>query len=322
MDSPDPVIFSTQHFCVHDGPGIRSLVFFKGCPLRCVWCQNVESWTADAEIAFKPHLCIACERCVERCPKHAIATPGHRDRKICGECFTCVEACPSGAMTRFGLKRTPEEIVAELRPEFPLLKESGGGVTLSGGEPTLFPEFATSLARLLRSEGIQVALETCGFFKLEKMRMLLAELELVLFDIKVFDGDQHRLLCGSDNAVIKENLRSLAGARSRGGSTRVWPRLPLVPGVTNGHENLRAWAGFLRDAGIPFLTIVPYHRMGANKRTWLGLPAGPDIQVLEEGEIESVAGLFHTQGIRVFKPGDEDFQLNTQVGHSVYGGIQ
>ena len=310
MGSPEPLIFSVQHFCVHDGPGIRSLVFFKGCPLRCVWCQNAESWRADAEIAFKSHLCIACERCLERCPKHAIATPGHRDPKICGHCFTCVEACPSGAVTRFGVKRTPEEIVAELRPEFPLLKESGGGVTLTGGEPTLFPEFATSLARLLRSEGIQVTLETCGFFKLEQLRPLLVELQLVLFDIKVFDGEQHRLLCGSHNSVIKENLISLAEAGRNGEAPPVWPRLPLVPGMTDGEANIRSWAGFLRDSGIPFLTVVPYHPMGANKRGWLGLPAGPEIRVLKEGEIESVEQLLYTEGIRVFKPGEEDFQGN------------
>jgi pyruvate formate lyase activating enzyme len=310
MGSPEPLIFSLQHFCVHDGPGIRSLVFFKGCPLRCVWCQNVESWRADAEIAFKPHLCIGCERCVEKCPKHAIDSPGHRDPKICGLCFTCVEACPSGAMTRFGIERTPEEIITELRPEFPLLRESGGGVTLTGGEPTLFPEFAASLASLLRSEGIQVALETCGFFKLERLRLLLAELQLVLFDIKVFDGEQHRLLCGSHNSVIKENLRSLAEAGRKGEGPNVWPRLPLVPKMTDGQANIRSWASFLRDSGIPFLTVVPYHPMGANKRRWLGLPASPGIRVPKEGEIESVEQLFYTEGIRVFKPGEEDFQGN------------
>jgi pyruvate formate lyase activating enzyme len=211
-------------------------------------------------------------------------------------------------MTRFGVKRTPEEIVAELRPEFPLLEESGGGVTLSGGEPTLFPEFATSLTRLLRSEGIQVALETCGFFKLEQLRLLLAELELVLFDIKVFDGEQHRLVCGSDNKVIKENLKSLAEAGRKGEAPPVWPRLPLVPGMTDGHENLRAWAGFLRHIGIPSLTVVPYHHLGANKRGWLGFPATPDIRVPKEEEIEAAAKLFHNQGIRVSKPGEEDFQ--------------
>ena len=310
MGSPEPLIFSLQHFCVHDGPGIRSLVFFKGCPLRCVWCQNVESWRADAEIAFKPHLCIGCERCVEKCPKHAIDSPGHRDPKICGLCSTCVEACPSGAMTRFGIKRTPEEIITELRPEFPLLRESGGGVTLTGGEPTLFPVFAASLASLLRSEGIQVALETCGFFKLERLRLLLAELQLVLFDIKVFDGEQHRLLCGSHNSVIKENLRSLAEAGRRGEGPPVWPRLPLVPEMTDGQANIRSWAGFLRDIGIPFLTVVPYHPMGANKRRWLRLPAGPDIRVPKEEQIEAIVELFCTHGVMVSKPGEEDFQGN------------
>jgi pyruvate formate lyase activating enzyme len=314
MVSPEPLIFSLQHFCVHDGPGIRSLVFFKGCPLRCVWCQNVESWKTEAEIGFKAHLCIACGRCVERCPERAIAGPGQRDANRCRLCFTCVQGCPSGAMTRFGVKRTPEETVAELRPEFPLLRGSGGGVTLTGGEPTLFPEFAVELARLLRSEDIPVALETCGLFNLGRLRPLLAELQLVLFDIKVCDREQHRLLCGSENTVIKGNLRSLAQAARMGEGPPVWPRLPLVPGMTDGPANIRSWAGLLRDAGAPFITIIPYHQMGRVKRAWLGLPAGPDLRVPGDGEIAAAAELFASEGIRAFRPGEEDFWGETTAG--------
>lgn len=272
MGYPEPLIFSIQHFCLHDGPGIRSLVFFKGCPLRCVWCQNVESWRAEAEIAFKSHLCIGCERCVKRCPAHAIAAPGQRNAELCAGCFTCVETCPSGAMTRFGVRRTPEEVIVDLEPEFPLLRNSGGGMTLTGGEPMLFPEFAARLADLLCSEGIPVTLETCGLFNLKRLRPLLAKLQLVLFDIKVFDGEQHRVLCGSDNLVIKENLRFLAEAATRGDGPPVWPRLPLVPGMTDGHANIRSWAGFLQDIGISSVTVLPYHPMGAIKRRWLILP--------------------------------------------------
>lgn len=305
MASPEPLIFSLQHFCLHDGPGIRSLVFFKGCPLRCVWCQNVESWKAGVDIAFKSHLCINCTRCVKKCPGKALAQAGKRDAEKCSSCFTCVDCCPSGAMTRFGLPLTSEEIVEELRPEFPLFRTSGGGVTFTGGEPTLYPEFAARLARSLRAEGIDVALETCGYFDPERLQPLLQELGLVLFDIKVYDESQHRLLCGVSNREIKQTLKSLAEAWGRQEGPPVRPRLPLVPGMTDGQENVKGWAGFLNRLGISFLTIVPYHPMGAGKRRWLGLPEGPEIHVPTDSELDAVEGLFSAEGIRVWRPGEE-----------------
>lgn len=305
MGSPDPLIFSVQHFCLHDGPGIRSLVFFKGCPLRCPWCQNVESWKTEAEIAFKGALCIGCGTCGEKCPEHAFLEVGKRDKKRCTSCFTCVEACPSGAMVRFGVSRSAEEIIAELRPEFPLYRTSGGGVTLSGGEPTMYPEFANKLATLLRSEGIGVAMETCGLFDFERVTPLLRKLELVLFDIKIWDGERHLRICGHDNTVIKQNLKSLAQAGLPQGFPPVWPRLPLVPGMTDTHENIRGWAAFLRSLDIGFLTIVPFHPMGAGKRRWLGLPDAPLLQTHTEAELERIEELFLAEGITPYKPGEE-----------------
>jgi glycyl-radical enzyme activating protein len=305
MESPEPLIFSLQHFCLHDGPGIRSLVFFKGCPLRCVWCQNVESWKAGVDIAFKSHLCIDCGTCVKKCPGHALTEVGKRDAGRCSYCFTCIDLCPSGAMTRFGVPRTPEEIVEELRPEFPLFRTSGGGVTFTGGEPALYPEFTARLARLLRAEGIDVALETCGYFDLENLRPFLKELEVVLFDIKVYDDAGHRRLCGAGNTVIKQNLKFLVEARDRQEGPPVRPRLPLVPGMTDGQDNLKGWAGFLRGLGIAFLTVVPYHPMGALKRRWLGLPEGPEVRVPTDEQLEAVEELFLNEGIRVWRPGEE-----------------
>jgi glycyl-radical enzyme activating protein len=309
MGSPDPLIFALQHFCLHDGPGVRSLVFFKGCPLRCPWCQNVESWKPHAELAFKPALCIGCGACGEKCPERALTGAGIREAGRCRMCFSCVEACPSGATVRFGVPKTPGEIVEELRPEFSLHKTSGGGVTFTGGEPTLYPGFASRLARLLRAEGISVAMETCGLFDLEELGPLLSELDLVLFDIKIFDQELHKKTCGGDNAVIRKNLDSLARqARSRG-VPFVWPRLPVVPGMTSGEDNIRAWAGFLREVGINFLTLVPYHPMGRVKRRWLGLPDGPELRVPADDELGEIEGVFFAQGIRVFRPGEEDYAL-------------
>jgi len=201
-----------------------------------------------------------------------------------------------------------EELVEELRPEFSLFKTSGGGVTLTGGEPTLYPEFMTRLTKSLRDEGIDVVLETCGFFNLQTLRPLLNELRLVLFDIKVFDEAQHRRLCGVENTVIKQNLKSLVAAWKKKEGPLIWPRLPIVPTMTDGHDNIKGWAGFLRGLGISFLTIVPYHAMGANKRRWLGLPVGPEIRVPTDAELMLIEQLFAAEGIRVYRPGEENVQ--------------
>jgi glycyl-radical enzyme activating protein len=303
VGSSDPLIFSLQNFCIHDGPGVRSLVFFKGCPLRCPWCQNVESWKAGVERAFKPALCICCGACSERCPGNAPPGPMQPAVGQCMGCLACVEVCPSGALVRFGVSKTPEEIVGELRPEFPLLISSGGGVTFTGGEPALYPAFGAALAKLLRAEGVGTAMETSGFFDLGRTAPLLREVELVLFDIKIFDQEEHKRICGADNTAIKENLMALA----RDGTPRVWPRLPVVPGMTAGMENIRAWAGFLRELGLSSLTLVPYHPMGEAKRLWLGLPAGPELRVPTEGELGEIGEALAAEGINVCRPGEECF---------------
>ena len=308
MASADPLIFSVQHFCLHDGPGIRSLVFFKGCPLRCLWCQNIESWKTEPEIAFKDHLCINCRRCVEKCPEHALSEVGKRNTEQCRFCFTCTDNCPSGALTRFGVSKSVDDLMEELRPEFSLLRTSGGGVTFTGGEPTLHPEFIGKLAKTLRSEGIDVALETCGLFSLEKLRPVLQEFQLVLFDIKIFDEEQHRKLCGVGNKEIKNNLKSLADDWNKRMGSFIWPRLPIIPEMTDGNDNIKRWAAFLRELKISFLTIVPYHPMGVNKRRWFGLPPTPDLRIPRDEDLKKVEKLLEDEGISAYKPGTENFR--------------
>jgi len=315
-----PQIFSVQHFCLHDGPGVRSLVFFKGCPLRCLWCQNPESWRSTPEVSFKQHLCIDCRSCVEVCPPRATLEPGRRDDRACVRCFTCADKCPSGALTRCGEKRTVESLRDELRPEYPFLRNTGGGVTLTGGEPTLWPGFGLRLAEALKQDGVHLTLETCGLFRLpgREGRAKAAEpsgpvwdflsaLDLILFDVKVFDDLDHRRMCGQSNLTIKRNLTLLAELAAQGRGPIVWARLPLIPGLTDRPANLQAWAEFLLGIGLPWLTVVPYHNLGETKRDWLGLEPGPDLTALTDEARDESAEVLRRAGLSVFAPGEEDW---------------
>ena len=303
-----PAVFSSQHFCLHDGPGVRSMVFFKGCPLRCAWCQNPESWRVSPEPAFKAHLCIDCKTCVDVCPQNAISAPGIRDSQKCDNCFTCVENCPAEAMVRFGKNYTVDDMIEELRPEFPYMQNTGGGVTFSGGEPTLFPEFVRHLSKRLHDEGIHTALETCGYFDPQTDNGFLADIDLVLFDIKLYDESAHQKFCGKPNSDIKKNLTRFSAFSLDGTGPSVWPRLPLIPTVTDTTENLLAWAEFLKGIGISFLTLVPYHKLGASKRQWLNLPPATDYPAMTDERINDAMKLLETNGISCFAPGEEAWE--------------
>ncbi len=306
-DIRKPAIFSIQHFCLHDGPGVRSMVFFKGCPLRCSWCQNPESWRTSPEVAFKAHLCIDCKTCVDICPQQAISAPGNRDVQKCDGCFLCVENCPSGAMVCFGKNYTSDDVLEELHPEFPYMKNTGGGVTFSGGEPTLFPEFVGQLSTRLHEQGIHTTLETCGYFDSDTDKAFLFDMDLVLFDIKLFDEAAHRRFCGKSNNEIKKNLTRFSACSSAGSGPPVWPRLPLIPTVTDTYENLTGWAQFLDSIGIQYLTLVPYHNLGASKREWLNLPPAPEFIAMTDERLEDAVKLLEQHGISCFAPGEEDW---------------
>jgi glycyl-radical enzyme activating protein len=292
-------VHAIQHFCLHDGPGVRSTVFFKGCPLRCAWCHNPESQRATPELAFKDHLCIGCGRCVEVCA--ARSEPGLPERDRCTARFACVVACPSGALVRYGTQQTVEEIVAELRPDLPLLASSGGGVTLSGGEPTVHARFAARLSAALAGEGVHVALQTCGAFEPDDpgVEALLASVDLLLFDVKLADTAQHHRWTGRGNEAIVANLRRLAGR------TPLWPRMPLVPGVNDAPAQLDAMADLLTGCGLQQITVVPYHPMGRARSRWLGRGEGQGFATPSEGQLASVRARFEAAGLAVFEPGEE-----------------
>ncbi|MBA4368413.1 MAG: hypothetical protein C0403_12345 [Desulfobacterium sp.] len=311
-------IFSIQHFCLHDGPGIRSMVFFKGCPLRCTWCQNPESWAPAPELGFKSRLCVNCRTCVSVCPANAMKTPGQIRSDLCQKCFACAEACPSGALIRFGEFLSTQAVLEELQPEYPFYHKSGGGVTFSGGEPTLSLEFSVQLASTLKQDKIHVAMETCGLFHMEEkqgpgseprkdVRELLSLIDLVLFDIKLFQESAHQQFCGTTNRIIKNNLAILARNFRQKGSPLIWPRMPLIPGITDTPENLEGWGGMLAELELNKVTLVPFHNLGEAKREWLQFKPGPKLETPTPESMEKARLVLARMGITCYDPGEEDW---------------
>ncbi|MFA6451417.1 MAG: glycyl-radical enzyme activating protein [bacterium] len=252
-----------------DGPGIRTTVFLKGCPLDCVWCHNPESKSAKAELSFDPEKCIGCRTCIYACKRKAIDRNNidYLDRSKCNLCFKCTLECPSQAMTRVGEPMEIAEIKAVIKRDIPFYKTSGGGVTLSGGEPTMHMSFCAELLRECKALGVHTMLETCGQFDLSRFRAeVYPLLDAVYFDIKLIDSESHKKYCGVDNKKILDNFRRLCEA-ARSGGAPVLPRVPLVPGITDTDANLSLIAAFLRGCGAESVALLPYNP------TWLKKPA-------------------------------------------------
>jgi len=248
---PSGRILHLQRLSTEDGPGIRTTVFLKGCPLACAWCHNPESISRQMEVQWLAARCIGCGTCVEACPEGRLTLSEYgvqRDRAGCKVCGTCVEACPAGAQEALGREAAADELLAELAKDRAYFEKSGGGVTLSGGEPTYQPDFAEALLSGLKARGIATALDTCGLTSKAVLSRLLPYTDLVLFDLKLFDEGEHIKYTGQSNRVILENLLFVRDdLRQRPGQAELWIRTPLIPGATDSDENLRAIGSFLSE---------------------------------------------------------------------------
>ncbi len=268
----DPLIFEIKGNSLDDGPGIRTVVFFKGCPLSCCWCHNPESKRTYAELSFDPKECIACDSCLEACVNGALSrdNPSFIDRKLCQRCFNCTLACPTGALSRIGKSMSVKEITAIVLKDKPFYKVSGGGVTLSGGEVTLFMEFASDLLRTLKLHEIHTLIETCGYFDMGKFEeLLLPYLDMIYYDIKLFDSDDHKKYCGVHNEKILNNfirLHSLAQTNA----FEIIPRIPLIPGITDTEDNIRSIAMFLKQKQVEKYDLLAYNPLWHDKASNLG----------------------------------------------------
>ncbi len=263
------VVANIMRFAVNDGPGIRTTVFLKGCPLRCQWCHNPETISPRQEIAVREDRCIGCGACVEACEEGAtLRVDGALvfSRASCVRCGRCVEACCSGARGLVGREMTAEEVVEEIRRDEVFYGESGGGATFSGGEPLLQHEFLLALLRGSRERGIHTAVDTSGYAAAAVLETVASAADLFLYDLKLIDEERHRRFTGVSNRVILDNLRRLAG---RG--ARVVVRVPLIPGVNDDEENIEQTGRLVASVGgVTRIDVLPYHDSGAAKSHRLG----------------------------------------------------
>lgn len=254
---PKAVVFDVQRFSVHDGPGIRTVVFFKGCALDCEWCHNPEALHLRPELAYHADRCVVgCNSCLAACPQDAILDRiEHRvDFAKCTHCGLCVDPCPSNALVQIGREVTVSELLAEAVRDRDFFEASGGGVTLSGGEPLLHRSFLAPFLRGLRDAGIHTCVETAGSCGFDRLEPLLPWIDLVLYDVKVIDAEAHRRFTGRDNGEI---LRGLARVVASG--TPVEVRMPVVPGRNTGEENVAETCAFLAALGVGQITLLPYN---------------------------------------------------------------
>jgi pyruvate formate lyase activating enzyme len=293
------IIFNVMRYSVHDGPGIRTTVFFKGCPLRCRWCHNPESFTGQLQATYRPNRCLRCGDCLPVCRAGAI---GKQEGNIvtswdqCCQCGECVAVCPAEAREVVGRVVGATELMEEIARDTIFFDESGGGVTFSGGEPLLQPEFLMSLLQACRTKGIHTAIDTTGYAPPEIVEQISDWTELFLYDLKVMDEARHLEYTGVSNKLILKNLRWLS---ERGKDIII--RLPVIPGMTDSSENIRRVGKFVASLpNIAALELLPYHAAGLGKYERLRLNyTMPETVQVSPAEVDRIAGELRRYGIRI-----------------------
>jgi len=290
QDSLEAEIFDIKHYAIHDGPGIRTTIFFKGCPLNCSWCHNPEGINPEPEIFLRSSLCDkGCNSCLEVCPQEALAKPSWSvisiDRTKCDMCALCESACSFGALELVGKKMKVSEIMSEIEKDRIFFEESNGGVTLSGGEPLSDPVFLGALLDRLYSKNIHVVVDTSGFFSYEEFSHLFAKVDMFLFDIKIMDDQKHKKYTGQSNELILGNLKRITRA-----GKPVAARIPLIADVNDSEKNIKETCEFLRKLdNIIRVHLLPYHKGGETKQERLGRPeSGSSFKAPSDEKIEDV----------------------------------
>ena len=291
------IIFNIQRFSVHDGPGIRTTVFMKGCPLQCRWCSNAESVNNKPELGIIRSSCNNCGRCLSVCPEEAISFDGNiiqfnRDR--CTACGECVAVCCTGALTIYGKQVTLDDVFKEVNKDKAFYGDSSGGVTVSGGEPLIQADFVTALFQRCREAGICTCLDTCGYVVTDKLKEVLAFTDYVLYDIKHMDADCHQQLTGVANDLILNNAEVVAES----GNPIIY-RIPLIKDINATTCNITKTAQFVKALGNGIaVELLPYHRLGIGKYQTLDKPyPGEAFQTPSDEEVEALKKIFEQCGV-------------------------
>ena len=292
------LVLSINRMTIHNGPGIRTLILFKGCPLHCLWCSTPESQKAEPEIAIYPSKCILCGQCVPVCPLNAIDLTSETisiNRSLCNNCGKCAEVCPSEAIRLLGQLMTVEELLEEAKKDIVFYKHSGGGVTLSGGEPLLNPDFNKKLLRALKEEGISVGVDVCGHVPWASIEQILPYIDFLLWDIKHMNSKKHKELTGVPNELILSNARSVSER-----NIPLYIRIPVIAGYNDSEENIRATCEFARGlSSVEEVDLLPLHHLGKARYESLNR-AYPiaNIPLIPENILQNMECLVESYGLK------------------------
>ncbi len=293
------MIFDINHFSTHDGPGIRTTVFLKGCPLSCLWCHNPESQSSQPELMYHPNLCIGCLECLSVCPQAAISQNGgslHTDLNQCDLCGECVKVCFSAAREMIGSQSSVDDILKEIKKDISFYDQSDGGVTFSGGEPLLQPVFLCELLKACKELDIHTTVDTSGYASQKVLQELLPWVDLFLYDLKAMDETLHKRLTGVSNQLILENLRWLSKL-----GKKVIIRIPIVPGLNDSQQEMQQLAEFSAGlASLDQIELLPYHPIGIEKYSRLQriYPLEETIAPTKES-LQKIADFLRNYGLEV-----------------------
>jgi pyruvate formate lyase activating enzyme len=301
LDIKKGIVFDVKRFAIDDGPGLRTTIFLKGCPLHCWWCHNPEGQVPAPELIYRNMRCTGCDECVNICPRAAISCVGKSiviNREKCNLCGKCCQKCPTEALAIVGKEMSLNEVLKEIDKDLIFYGESEGGVTVSGGEPLFQLGFLNSLLVECKGRSIQTAVDTCGYARYKSFSKINSKVDIFLYDIKIMDEKKHRKYTGVSNKLILQNLKKLT---DKGSNIQV--RFPIVPGINDSEENVTRTAEFLVSCGTKSISLLPYHRSGIEKYMGLG-------KTYKLGKTRSPSD----QDMRKIKETFEAFGLKARIG--------